>query len=222
MALFCLFFVGWRWTFQDRYSEWKELELLPDKTCVLYDINAGPGCPFLVEFGGRRKGYRIVSSRKSLVTFLWPFYHHLLKYNKIKARNFRCWFPNHWFVYMFFIQNRNLHTHRFTFEDITANYYGKLGVQRLPEIAQYKLCEVATALSTQESMAMWFHMMSIQPIIYIIIYICMFVLHSVVLWSHILITNSTCVCFLKVDHSWIWRYILYISLHLSNIAWQVS
>jgi len=28
---------------EDRYSEWKELELLPDKTCILYDVNAGPG-----------------------------------------------------------------------------------------------------------------------------------------------------------------------------------
>jgi len=28
---------------QDRYSEWKELELLPDKTCILYHASAGHG-----------------------------------------------------------------------------------------------------------------------------------------------------------------------------------
>ena len=74
---FFVFFVGSQFTFceflssriltQDRYSEWKELELLPDKTCILYDVNAGPGFhPQRWNFGGpaREKGYLHVSARK--------------------------------------------------------------------------------------------------------------------------------------------------------------
>ena len=150
--------------------------------------------------------------------FFWSFYHHLWKHNKIKARNVRVTVlipKSHWFGYMFFIQNHNLHTHPFC-----QRYHGKsTSKTRSSKIPTDGTVQVVWSCHSpsnsrkhgnvipHDEHSTYLHIYT-NEYIRIRMYMYLFVLHWAVLWFHNLL-QIPCGYVLKVDHSWICIYCIF-------------